>query len=37
MTDQLPIPTRKSNVAAKHELMVVPLLIAAAGEQASWR
>jgi len=37
MSEQLPVTTRKSGVAAKHEAMVVPLLIADAGEQASWR
>jgi hypothetical protein len=34
MTDQLPVPTRKSSVVVKREPMVVPLLIADAGEQA---
>ena len=37
MTDQLPVPMRKTNIAAKRAAMVVPLLIADAGEQASWR
>ena len=37
MAEQLPVPTRKSTVAIQRELTVVPLLIADAGEQASWR
>ena len=37
MTDQLPVPARKTNVATRREPMIVPLLIADAGEQASWR
>ena len=37
MIDQLPAPQRKSNLAIKREPMVVPILIADEGEQASWR
>lgn len=37
MTEQLPVTTRKFNVTIQREPMIVPLLIADAGEQASWR
>jgi hypothetical protein len=40
MTDQLPVPVSRKTAIAKERAtpqIVVPLLIADAGEQASWR
>ena len=37
MTEQLPALPRLAKVAVNREPMTVPLLVADAGEQASWR